>query len=319
MKYCIQEVFMKSLIRFMLVFGAGLLASTPALADLNVATSLTDLASVAQFVGGKHVTAKSLCRGYEDPHFVPAKPSLMKAIQHADVFVSTGLELDGGWLPLVLPGSRNPKIQPGARGFVDASQGVQVLEKPAGTVSRAEGDIHPLGNPHYYLDPKALEVVADHLAKVFSRLDPANAADYATNAKKFNERMDASLEKWEKEMEPYKGTSVVPYHKNFIYFIDRFGLKEFGNVEPKPGIPPTPRHIAELAEAMKNSGVKVVLYQPYYKADASNEVAKRSGGAAVEVASEVGGLPGTSDVFSKFDALVSSLTGALSGKSGGRQ
>lgn len=310
---------MKSLIRLTVILGFGVVAATPALADLKVATSLTDLASVAQFVGGKHVTAQSLCRGYEDPHFVPAKPSLMKAIQHADVFVSTGLELDGGWLPLVLPGSRNPKIQPGTSGFVDASQGVQVLEKPVGTVSRAEGDIHPLGNPHYYLDPKALEVVADHLAEVFSRLDPANATDYATNAKAFDERMEASLEKWEKELAPYKGAAIVPYHKNFIYFIDRFGLKEFGDVEPKPGIPPTPRHIAELAEAMKQSGVKVVVYGPYYKADASNEVAKRASGVAVEVATEVGGLPGTDDVFSKFDTLVASLTGALSGKSGGQK
>jgi ABC-type Zn uptake system ZnuABC Zn-binding protein ZnuA len=315
----IPEVFMKSLIRPTAMLGLGLVAATPAFADLKVATSLTDLASVAQHVGGNHVTAQSLCRGYEDPHFVPAKPSLMKAIQHADVFVSTGLELDGGWLPLVLPGSRNPRIQPGTKGFVDASQGVQVLEKPVGTVSRAEGDIHPLGNPHYYLDPKALEVVADHLAEVFSRLDPANAAEYAANAKSFDERMEASLEKWEKEMEPYKGAAIVPYHKNFIYFIERFGLKEFGNVEPKPGIPPTPRHIAELAEAMKQSGVKVVVYGPYYKADAADEVAKRAGGTAVEVATEVGGLPGTDDVFSKFDVLVSSLTGALSGKSGGQK
>jgi ABC-type Zn uptake system ZnuABC Zn-binding protein ZnuA len=307
---------MRSFIRFTVIVAVAV-AAGPAFADLKVATSLTDLASVAKYVGGTHVTAQSLCRGYEDPHFVPAKPSLMKAIQHADVFVSTGLELDSGWLPLVLPGSRNPKIQPGAKGFVDASLGVQVLEKPTGTVSRAEGDIHPLGNPHYYLDPKALEVVADHLADVFSRLDPANAADYAANAKKFDEKMDSSLESWEKQLAPYKGSGVVPYHKNFIYFIDRFGLEEFGNVEPKPGIPPTPRHIAELSEAMKGAGTKVVLYEPYYKADAANEVAKRAGGVAVEVATEVGGLPGTDDVFSKFDVLVSSVAGALSGRAGG--
>ena len=293
-------------------------ASAPALANLRVATSLTDLASVAQFVGGPHVTVMSLCRGYEDPHFVPAKPSLMKAIQHADVYVSTGLELDGGWLPLVLPGSRNPRIQPGTKGFVDASEGVQVLEKPTGTVSRAEGDIHPLGNPHYYLDPKALEVVAHHLEEVFSRLDPANAADYEANAKRFDQRMDESLERWEKELAPYKGVRIVPYHKNFIYFIQRFGLREFGNVEPKPGIPPTPRHIAELSNAMRSAGVKVVLYQPYYRADASREVAKRAGGTAIEVASEVGGLPGTADVFAKFDALVGSLSKALDATGGRR-
>src|SRR5947209_9376011 len=217
MQYYTQEVFMKSLIRFTMVLGLGAVGAIPAFADLKVATSLTDLASVAQFVGGKHVTAQSLCRGYEDPHFVPAKPSLMKAIQHADVFVSTGLELDSGWLPLVLPGSRNPRIQPGAKGFVDASEGVGVLEKPVGTVSRAEGDIHPLGNPHYYADPKNLEVVAHHLAEVFSKLDPANAGEYAANAKAFDEKMDASLAKWKEEMEPYKGASIVTYHRNFDY------------------------------------------------------------------------------------------------------
>jgi zinc/manganese transport system substrate-binding protein len=316
MKPQTPEEAMKSLVRCLLVVLPGLLAAAPACADLKVATSLTDLASVAQFVGGKHVSAQSLCRGYEDPHFVPAKPSLMKAIQHADVFVSTGLELDGGWLPLVLPGSRNPRIQPGTKGFVDASEGVHVLEKPVGTVSRAEGDVHPLGNPHYYLDPKALEEVADHLARVFSELDPANAADYSANAKAFHGKMDASLERWEKQMEPYKGVAVLPYHRNFVYFADRFGLKLFGTVEPKPGIPPSPRYINELAEAMKKSGVTVVLYQPYYSADASKQVARRAGGVAVEIATEVGGLPGTDDVFSKFDVMVSSLAAALSGKLG---
>ncbi|MGE5177539.1 MAG: metal ABC transporter substrate-binding protein [Bacteroidota bacterium] len=307
---------MKSLIRFAIFLFLGAAAAAPAHADLKVATSLTDLASVAQLVGGKHVTAQSLCRGFEDPHFVPAKPSLMKAIQHADVYISTGLELDGGWLPLVLPGSRNPKIQPGAKGFVDASQGVQVLEKPSGTVSRAEGDIHPLGNPHYYLDPKALEVVAHHLSEVFSQLDPANAAEYAANAKQFDARMEASLEKWEKEMAPYKGASIVPYHRNFIYFADRFGLKLFGTVEPKPGIPPNPHFIAETAENMKKSGVRVVVYQPYYNADAAKQLASRAGGVAIEVPTEAGGVPGTDDVFAKFDFMVSSISRALSGNAG---
>jgi ABC-type Zn uptake system ZnuABC Zn-binding protein ZnuA len=308
---------MKSLIRFLLSMIV-LLAAAPAFADLKVATSLTDLASVAQLVGGKHVTAQSLCRGFEDPHFVPAKPSLMKAIQHADVFVSVGLELDAGWLPLVLPGSRNPKIQPGSKGFVDASEGVDVLEKPNGTVSRAEGDVHPLGNPHYYADPKTLEVVADHLADVFSKLDPPNAADYAANAKAFDQKMEASLVKWTQEMAPYKGSQVVTYHKNFVYFAQRFGLKEFGTVEPKPGIPPNPRFLSDLADRMKKEGVKAVLYQAYYNADPGNQLAKRTGGVSVEIATECGGVPGTDDVFSKFDKLVSSVSGALSGRGGAR-
>jgi zinc/manganese transport system substrate-binding protein len=308
-----MEELMKSLIRWSFVLVLALAAS-PAFANLKVAASLTDLASVAQFVGGTHVEAQSLCRGYEDPHFVPAKPSLMKAIQRADVYISVGLELDGGWLPLVLPGSRNPKIQPGQPGFVDASEGIPVLEKPTGTVNRAEGDIHPLGNPHYYLDPKNLEIVADHLADVFSNLDPANAADYAANAKAFDERMETSLAGWMKQLAPYQGASIVTYHKNFIYFTDRFGLKIFGHVEPKPGIPPSPRHLSDLGEAMKQAGVKVVVYQPYYSADASNELANKAGGVAVEVSNEVDGLPVAKDVFSKFDSMVSSLADALSKK-----
>lgn len=310
---------MKRTMQVLLVLCCGVLAAAPALADLNVATSVTDLASVANYVGGGHVKARSLCPGYTDPHFVPAKPSLMKSIQHADAFISVGLELDIGWMPLVLPGSRNPKIQQGAPGFIDASEGVNVLEKPTGTVSRGEGDVHPLGNPHYYLDPKNLEVVADHLARVFSQLDPANAAAYAANAKAFDARMETSLAKWEAQMAPYKGASVVTYHKNFVYFADRFGLKIFGHVEPKPGIPPSPRHIAELAEAMKKAGVKVVIYQPYYKADASRELASKAGGTAVEIGTEAGGVPDTDDVFAKFDTMVTSLADALGGKSGGSQ
>jgi len=299
------------LIRFATLLAFGMALAAPAYADLKVATSLTDLASVAQFVGGKHVTAQSLCQGFSDPHFVPAKPSLMKAIQPADVYVSSGLELDGGWLPLVLPGSRNPKIQPGGKGFVDASQGVHVLEKPTGTVSRAAGDIHPLGNPHYYLDPKALEVVASHLATVFAQLDPPNAAEYAANAKAFNDRMETSLRKWEAAMAPYKGATIVPYHLNMIYFADRFGLKLFNTVEPKPGIPPNPKYIAQLAENMKSAGAKVVEYQPYYNADAAQQVARRAGGVAVEIPTEAGGVKGTDDVFSKFDFIVSTLSRAL--------
>ncbi len=304
---------MNALTRISGVLILTLLGAAPALADLEVATSLSDLASVAQYVGGSHVKVQSLCRGFEDPHFVPAKPSLMKAIQHADVFVSVGLELDSGWLPLVLPGSRNPRIQPGAPGFVDASEGVDVLEKPVGTVSRAEGDIHPLGNPHYYTDPKDLEVVADHLAAVFAQLDPANAADYAAGAKAFGQRMETSLAKWQQELAPFKGDAIVTYHQNFVYFAERFGLKLFGTVEPKPGIPPTPRHIAELSAAMKQAGVKAVLYQPYYSPEACQDVAAKAGAAAVEVATEAGGLPGTDDVFAKFDVLVASVAKALSG------
>ncbi len=307
-----QEDFMKSSMKLFLSF-AFCLFTMPAFADLKVATSLSDLASVAQSVGGKHVTAISLCKGYEDPHFVPAKPSLMKAIQDADVFVSVGLELDGGWLPLVIPGSRNPKIQPGAKGFIDASEGIEVLDKPVGTVSRAEGDIHPLGNPHYYSDPGNLEIVADHLANIFRELDPANADEYQANAKAFDAKMEKAIKGWKAQLKPYKGAKLVTYHENFKYFTERFGLKLFGTVEPKPGIPPNPRYLSETAEAMKSAGVKVVLYQPYYEADEAQALAKKAGATAYEIPNEVGGVPEAKDVFSKFDFIVSILAKALGG------
>ena len=159
--------------------------------------------------------------------------------------------------------------------------------------------------------------MADHLAEVFSLLDPTNAADYAANAKAFDQKMEASLAKWKQQMAPYQGAPVVTYHKNFVYFANRFGLKQFGTVEPKPGIPPSPKYLSDLADRMKTEGVKVVLYQAYYNPDPCNQLAKRAGGVAVKVATECGGVPGTDDVFSKFEALVSSITGALSGKAGG--
>ncbi len=302
------------IIKLLIALTLAWFPTSGAFADLKVATSLSDLADVAQAVGGKHVTAISLCKGYEDPHFVPAKPSLMKAIQNADVFVSVGLELDGGWLPLVIPGSRNPKIQPGAKGFIDASEGVNVLEKPIGTVSRAEGDIHPLGNPHYYTDPANLEVVADHLARVFSDLDPDNAADYAANAKAFDGKIEEAMKGWKEQLNPYKGAKLVVFHENFVYFTERFGLEIFGTVEPKPGIPPNPRYLTETAEAMKAAGVKVVVYQPYHDADASNELAKKAGATAYVVPTEVGGTPEAKDVFSKFDVIVSTLAKAFAQK-----
>jgi zinc/manganese transport system substrate-binding protein len=313
MKLDKKESLMHFVKRSILMVSALALA-VPAFADLKVATSLSDLASVAEAVGGKHVSVISLCKGYEDPHFVPAKPSLMKAIQDADVFVSVGLELDGGWLPLVIPGSRNPKIQPGSKGFVDASEGIDVLDKPVGTVSRAEGDIHPLGNPHYYTDPKNLAIVADHLAEIFSDLDPANAADYQTNAKDFDTQINKALVKWEKELKPFKGSPVVTYHENFKYFTKRFGLKDFGTVESKPGIPPSPRYLEETGEAMQKAGVKVVLYQPYYDADTAQQLAKKAGATAYEIPNEVGGVPAAKDIFSKFDFIVSTLVKAFGGK-----
>jgi zinc/manganese transport system substrate-binding protein len=303
-----MKTMMKGALAALAIF---VLAGSPAWAKMKVCASLPDLASVAQSVGGDLVEVVSLTDGNQDPHFVPAKPSLMRSIRNADVYVAVGLELEVGWLPVVLQGSRNPKIQPGAPGFVDASQGVEVLEKPTGTVNRAEGDVHPMGNPHYYTDPENLKVVADQLSDKFSELDPAHADAYRANAKAFDQRMAKALVGWEKKLAPFKGSPVVCYHNNFLYFTHRFGLKDFGFLENRPGIPPSARHLSELSAKMKAAGVKVVLYQPYYDGEACKHLAESAGATALLAPSEAGGVVGVTDVFSHFNYLVDGLAKAL--------
>jgi len=302
---------MKSLIRCTLILMLGLLATTPALADLKVATSLTDLASVAQLVGGKHVTAQSLCRGYEDPHFVPAKPSLMKAIQHADVFVSTGLELDAGWLPLVLPGSRNPKIQPGAKGFVDASEGVNVLEKPTGKVDASMGDVHPLGNPHFSLDPGLAPLITQTILDGLARLAPDHRAAFERNRHDFLSRLDGEMSRWTKTMEPLKGAKVVVFHPDFIYFVHRFELVQAGTVEDKPGIPPSPQHVVRLIRQIKEEKIKVILVEPWNDVKLAQRIAEEAGAKAIVFASAVGAVKGADNYIAAIDYNIKTLAEAL--------
>lgn len=300
---------MKRLLLLALACAWG--AAPNAEAKLKVCASLPDLASVAKYVGGEEVSVVSLTDGTQDPHFVPAKPSLMRSLRDADLYVAVGLELEVGWLPVVLQGSRNPKIQPGAAGFLDASQGVEALEKPTGTVNRAEGDVHPLGNPHYYTDPKNLEGVADRLAEKLSDLDPAHAGEYRKNAEAFDARMEKALLGWRKDLAPFKGSPVVAYHNNFLYFTHRFGLRDFGFLENRPGIPPSARHLTELSDQMRSAKVKAVLYQPYYDGEACKKLAAASGAQAVLMPTEAGGAAGVTDVFSHYDYMVSSLVKAF--------
>lgn len=298
-------------ISLIVIFG---LASSSSRAALNVVSSIGDFADIAQRIGGDHVVAKSLTRGTEDPHFIGAKPSLMKAVQKADVYIAVGLELEVGWLPVILQGSRNPKIQPGSPGFVDASEGVSIIEKVEGAVDRSQGDIHPEGNPHYYMDPVALVVVGKHLADKFSELDPANRNDYQKNALAFKHQMEEKITGWKIKLKSFKRTPVVTYHRNMDYFLVRFDLDLFGEVEPKGGIPPSPRYLDELAGKMRKSNVRLVLYQPYYDANASLQLAKKAGGVSLELPTEAGGTTPTKDVISKFDFIVTALVTNLGKK-----
>jgi zinc/manganese transport system substrate-binding protein len=295
----------------MLTMLMALCCAASASAGLRVVTTTETLAAIAREVGGDRISVSSLTRGYEDTHFIPPKPSLMRALQRADALVIVGLELEVGWLPVVLPGSRNPGIQPGSRGFIDASQRVEVLEKATGPVDRSMGDVHPGGNPHYLTDPVAHQSVAALLADRLGELDHANAAAFAEGAAKFSAKINERLAGWAARLKPFAGRSVVTYHNNMPYLIHRFGLRQFGFIEPRPGIPPTARHLEDLAAAMKSAGVMTILYQPYHAPEVVKRLAARSGARAILTPEQVGGVPDARDAFSFIEYLVGALEQSL--------
>ncbi len=226
---------------------------------LNVIATTEDLASIAAEVGGDHITIESIAKGYQDPHFVEAKPSFILKLQKADILILVGRELEIGWLPVLINQSRNAKIQQGAPGYLDASLQAQILEVPGGQVTRAEGDVHPLGNPHYWMDPENGKIIAKEIFDTLVKMRPNERAYYEPRLNDFVSRVSAAEKRWLDMMAPYKGTKVVSYHRSFSNFAERFGLNIVGYVEPKPGIPPTPQHTLDLINQMKKDSVKIVL------------------------------------------------------------
>ena len=219
---------------------------------LNVVTTTEDLASIAAEIGGDHIVVESIAKGYQDPHYVEAKPSFILKLQKADLLILVGRELEIGWLPPLITRSANSKIQVGANGYLDASLQAQILEVPSGQVTRAEGDVHPLGNPHYWMDPENGKIIAKEILDRFVKLRPNDRAYFEPRYNDFVNRVNAAEKRWLALMAPYKGTKIVTYHRSFPNFAARFGLDIVGYVEPKPGIPPTPQHTLDLINQMKN-------------------------------------------------------------------
>src|SRR5262249_53857073 len=217
----------------------------------NVVTTTEDLAALVREVGGDKVKVEAIARGYQDPHFVEAKPSFILKLHSADLLLVVGRELEIGWLPPLVTQSRNAKIQPGADGYLDASLNVRILEIPTGPVTRAMGDVHPLGNPHYWLDPDNGRKIAQTIQEKLSRLSPGDAATFAARYADFDGRLKEAEKRWDAAMAPFKGTKVVTYHRSWPNFCERFGLDVVGYVEPRPGIPPSPSHTIELIGQMK--------------------------------------------------------------------
>jgi zinc/manganese transport system substrate-binding protein len=294
------------------ILGVTLLLPSSAEArKLKVITTLTDLASLTQEVGGDKVDVEALAKGYQDPHFVEPKPSFLLKLRNADLLILVGLDLEIGWLPPLITQSGNGKIQPGAPGYLDASQFAEILEIPQGNITRAEGDVHPLGNPHYWLDPNNGRRIAKGIANKLSEMDPGDQAYFQQREQDFEKRLAEADKKWLAQMAPYRGRKVVTYHRSWPNFAKHFGLDVIGYIEPRPGIPPTPSHTIELVNQMKREGVKIELIEPYFDLKTPNSIASMTNGKVVVMMPSVGGKPEITDYFKLFDYDIGLLTKAF--------
>ena len=284
-----------------------LIFPTFALAKTKVVTTLPSFADIARIVGGEDAEATSLTRGNQDPHFVDPKPDLILRLNRADLLVYAGLGLEDGWLPPLVTGSRNGKIQPGTPGNLDTSTLVELKDIPS-SVDRSQGDVHPGGNPHFMLDPRNGIVVARGLAVRLGQLDPAKAQAFRARAEAYAKELTAKIGSWEKALAPLKGRAVVTYHRSWPYFLAWSGLRPEGYIEPKPGIPPAPDHIAGLVRTMKEKKVTLVLVEPYYPRGTAEEVARLAGAKLHVLPTEVEGTEAARGYSAVFDTIVAALT-----------
>jgi zinc/manganese transport system substrate-binding protein len=278
---------------------------------LRIMTATTDLAALAQEVGGDKVDVESIARGYQDPHFVEAKPSFLLKLRKADLLIVVGLELEIGWLPPLITQSSNPNIQVSAGGYLDASRFAKILEIPTGQVTRAEGDVHPQGNPHYWLDPDNGLRVAKGIADKLSEMRPNDAAYFAGRYSAFEQHLKQADEQWKAQMKPYAGRKIVTYHRSWPNFAEHFGLNVVGYVEPRPGIPPSPSHTVDLIGQMKRDSVKIIVVEPYFDLKTPNSVARETGGQVVVLMPSVGGEKEITDYFKLFDYDIAKLKQAF--------
>jgi len=285
----------------------------PATKKLNVVATTPDLAAVAREIGGDAIDVAALAKPTEDAHFVDPKPSNLITLNRADVLIEGGAELELGWLPPLLDNARNAKIAAGARGRIVASTGIRLLEIPA-TFDRSKGDIHALGNPHFMIDPVNAKIVAGVIAEHLSQVDPADAAAFKANLARFNATIDQKLLEWQRQLAPFRGAKIVTYHKDFVYFASRFGLDIIGELEPKPGISPSPSHLAEIVTAMKANKVRVITVQPYQNRKTAETVARQTNATVLDMPQQPGAVPNTAGYVDLMDYLVRTLATALEDK-----
>ena len=279
---------------------------------INVLTTTEDLKSITEAIGGAKVKVDSLARGYQDPHFVAAKPSFMMKAKNADLFMVIGLELEIGYEELIINGSRNQRIRIGQPGYLDVSEGVNLLEVPTTTkIDRSMGDVHPMGNPHYWLDPENIKTVAYNISNRLSELSPSNAQYFQENLVSFDKKIDEKMSEWSKKMELFKGRKIAIYHRSWPYFVNRFGLVVACELEPKPGIPPSPTHLKEVIDIMKRDKVGVILMEVFYDEKPAQFVASQTGAKVIVVPNSVGGTKEANDYIGLMDTIVNKLAEAF--------
>jgi len=290
------------------ILGVALaLAAAAAHAKLTVVTTTADLGALARTVGGAHVEVTSLTRGTQDAHFVEAKPSMIRQLARADLFMVVGADLEIGWLQPLLETARNARVQPGTPGYLDLSTTVELLHKPTGPVSRAQGDVHARGNPHYWLDPRNGVRLAEAIARRLSELDPAHADAFGANRAAFERQLSERLTQWQSQLTPLKGKPVLAYHKSFVYLAHAFGFDIVGEVEPKPGIPPNAAHLQQLIRQIRVQKVGLLIMEPYYERRSADYLREQTGIPVAIVPNSVGGAPGTDDYLGLFDVIVRTL------------
>ena len=289
----------------------GMLASGPAAAAIRVVATTEDLAALTREVGGDRVEVETLARGYQDPHYVEPKPSFILKLHRADLLVAVGRELEVAWLPALVQQSRNSRIQPGASRYLDASLTARILDVPTGPITRAMGDVHPLGNPHYWLDPANGRRVAAAIRQKLTEIQPEDEAYFAERHADFDRRLTVAEQRWDEMMAPHRGLKVVTYHRSWPNFAERFGLDVIDYVEPRPGIPPSPGHILGLIREMKRLGVKILIVEPYFDLKTPNSVARQTGAKVLVLLPSVKGEKEVGDYIALFDHDLKRLIAAI--------
>ncbi len=297
-----------------LVLALKGIPGTSAFAGMKVVTTLQDLASLTDAVGGDRVETFALVKGYQDPHFVDAKPSFILKLSRADLLIAAGLELEIGYLPPLIDQSRNGKIHPGSPGYLDASSGCEILNRPVQQVTRAMGDVHPYGNPHYWTDPENGRIIARSIAAKLTELDPAGREAYTANLAAFEGRLTEKEKEWAAKMAPYNGAKIVTFHDSWPNFARRYGLVIAGHIEPKPGIPPTPSHTLEIINLIMTDKIPVILVEPYFDLKTPKFIAEKTGATVLNFYPSVGGLPEIKDYFALFDSNIGAFVAAMKAK-----